>query len=460
MNDPLVDFEAEQSVIGAILSRPDAMADVVDWLLPEWFSDARTRSVYAAMVRLWYERTPADVITVPAELVRMGAKSEIAAMDFLNECEAVSPIGAYAEHYGEIVRRMAWRREIEQVGAELVRVAHAGGDVDTDDLIVSARRRIESFERTRATPATMREQIESLRDLSLRIWSGDYVDRVVSSGIRDLDRMLSGGFRGGEMIVLGAKQSMGKTATMLHIATAEQPYDRNDPTKPRTRSPWLVFSLEMSETAINRRIIATEAGVPFETAMSPVGDVMTRDRWLEATERVETWPLKVIAQPRMTTGRIEAIAERELAEREVAGIMIDHLGLLNDSTTGRSDYEKVSEISKRLKGMAMKLDLPVLVLHQLNREVERRSSCMPQMSDLRDSGKVAEDADVVALLFNRMYYVKREILEPNDDLDWIQIGDVRNYHRIQLSVHKNRNGDTGTVNMGWEPKAMRLVEAA
>ncbi len=439
----LTNFDAEQAVIGGILMRPEAMVDVADWLRAEMFSDSRTRWVYTAMQSLWQKRQPADHLTIPAELVMLGAKSEANAMLFLQECKDVAGYSPYVEHHAEIVRDMAERRAIEQAGSDLVKAAHAEAELNTDDLIITARRRIESFQRTRVTPETMEQQIDFIRQRSLDIWSGRYIDRVVPSGIGELDRILSGGFRPAELTILGAKQSMGKTATMLRIAR---------------KKPWLVFSLEMTTEAINRRFIATEAGVSFDVAFRTPNDVKLQDRWLEASDAVAQWPTMVIGEPGMTTMRMEAMAERTMQEREVCGVMIDHTGHVTDSIPG-SLYEKTSEVAKRIKHMAGRLNLPVLALQQLNREVERRSTCMPTMSDLSDSGKWEQVADVVALLFRRNYYVSKGILEADTDQDYIRIGDKWNLERLKVKVEKNRNGDTGVVDLGWDGMSMRLVEA-
>ena len=441
----LVNVEAEQSVIGSILNRPDSVAEVIDWLRPEMFGDKRARMVYTAIVNLWEKRTPALPLTITEELVAMGAKSESNVALYLSDCRLMGPGLIYTTHFGEIVREKAERRAIEAAGAELVKAAYGDAMPNTDDLIVGARRSIESFQRRRVLPPTQEEQITELRELSESIWSGTHVDRVVATGIRELDRMTAGGIRPGEVWVVGAKQSMGKTATSLHIAK---------------QNAWVYFSLEMSGVAINRRLVATEAGVPYDVAMAPVCDQRLRDDWIDASYRVATWPMTIIAEQGMTTMRMEAMVERLREDHDVCGVMIDHIGYIADQFRHNNAYEKASEIARRTKQMAGKLDLPVIALQQLSRDVEKRSNYVPTMGDLRDSGKLAEDADLVALLFRRNYYAAKGLVEPDNDQDYVKIGDRWDFEKLQVRVEKNRNGETGTVVLGWEGKAMRLHEVA
>ena len=441
----LVNVEAEQSVIGSILNIPESVADIADWLRPEMFGDQRARSVYTAIARLWEARTPATSLTITEELVRMGAKSEANVALYLSECRTMGPGMIYTAHFAEIVREKAERRAIETAGAELVKAAHADALPNTDDLIVGARRSIEALQRRRVLPLSQEEQITELRELSERIWDGTHQDRVVATGIRELDRMTAGGARPGELWVLGAKQSMGKTATSLHIAK---------------QNAWVYFSLEMSATAINRRLVATEAGVPYDVAMAPVCDQRLRDAWIDASYRVATWPMTVIAEQGMTTMRMEAIVERLREERDVCGVMIDHIGYIADNFRHNNAYEKASEIARRTKQMAGKLDLPVIALQQLSRDVEKRSNYVPTMGDLRDSGKLAEDAELVALLFRRNYYAAKGLVEQDSEQDFVKIGDRWDMEKLQVRVEKNRNGETGTVVLGWDGKAMKLHEVA
>jgi replicative DNA helicase len=269
---------------------------------------------------------------------------------------------------------------------------------------------------------------------------------VVTSGVKDLDRMLSGGLRGGELLILAARPSIGKTALMLHMAR-------------RTHS--VVFSLEMPKKAILNRLTSTHAGVSYDVAMNPnvIGDATRRDhlrdRWLTASEEVATWPLVILDGPH-TTAQITATVDRLRQERPVDAVYVDHLGWLNDQFRYSSQYERASELSRRVKRVALSTGLPVVALSQLNRDVESNPGCVPFLSNLRDSGKVEEDADAVILLYRRFYYVQKGMVKPGPE-DYIT---GKDWERVSLSIAKNRNGETGSIDLGWEPFGMRYHEVS
>src|SRR4029450_10833764 len=282
--------------------------------------------------------------------------------------------------------------------------------------------------------------INDLRDSTFRRWSGDLVDETVRTGIDQIDDMTGGGMRRRQLWVIAARPSMGKSALMLHMAR-------------RARS--LIFSLEMPSEQILNRLIAAEAGVPYSVAYQRVGDVLQRDRWLEASEKLEKLPIMLVDSPGMTTAKIQAITSRAIAERGVNAVYIDHLNYLSDQFRYSNEQEKTGELVRRCKQIANVCDVPVLLVSQLNREAENRSDCKPHMSDLRSSGRIEEDADFVGLLYRRLYYVGRGMLDDKPDLDWVKDTQLQ---KVQLMVAKNRKGDTGTAWLGGGRRCMKFYE--
>lgn len=441
VND-LIDHDAERAVLGAVLTQPDTIASLADWLPADAFGDRRNRAVWLAILRLWSRRQPATLVTVPAELLAMkpsANRDDLAA--FVHDLYVRADPGAfaYASYHGEVILAMARRRAVADQGAALVRQAHQG-EVAVEEGVRALRSCVEPFGGTTHDRPTFDDGIGDLQAEVLSRWDGTLVERVTPTGVAMLDRMLAGGLRGGDMLVLAARPSIGKTALMLHMAA-------------RSRS--LVFSLEMPRKAIYNRIVSTEAGVSYDVAMTRVGDMAQRERWLEASERVRSWSLEIIDDIRTTAG-IEAEVERRKLDGAVDAVFVDHIGWLSDPFPGKaSQYDKVSALSRRCKELALRQDVPVVVVSQLNREVEHRSGCFPYMSDLRESGKIEEDADVIALMFRRAYYADKGMVAPDDEKDHI-LG--TGWDRLSLNIAKNRNGSTGGVDLGWERQTMRVHE--
>lgn len=446
MNEPIINHDAERSVLGGILTNADAIAAVADWLPLEAFGDRRNRAIYAAMLRLWSRRVPATMVTVNAELEAMKPTLDrAAAFAYVTDLALTAELtaGMYVPFHAELVMTAARRRHLADQGAALVKAAY-DGDPDVEETVRALRNAVTPFGKPGSGPVDHGDDMAAFQDTLLRRWSGNLVETVVPFGVREVDKMLGGGMRGGDMVILAARTSMGKTAMMLHAAR-------------HSRS--LVFSLEMTKQSILTRLATTEAGVPYDVGTSQIGDVIQRDKLLQATETVASWPLTIFDRT-WTTATIEAEVERRQRDGAVDAVFIDHLSKLGDEFRGRvTDYERISALSGRCKNLALRRDVPVVVLSQLNREVEHRKSCLPFLSDLRESGKLEEDADVVMLLYRRSYYVDKGMVDEDANKDWIHPseGDP-SWQRLSLSIAKNRNGVTGGVDLGWERAVMRIHE--
>lgn len=433
----LTNPDAERSVVAAILLQPDAIAEVAEWLPHEAFHDPKLRAVYRAAKQLWERRVPATHVTVPPELIAMGGKSLEEATDYVLDLAASSVTSVYVAHDARTVMQFAWYRAIAEGGTELVTKAFAAKPFDLDAAWIEVRRSIDHFAEKPATVASAGDQMQVLRETAAARWDGTLVDNVLPLRFRHADRLLGGGLRNGQLMYLAARPGMGKSALMLHLSA----YRRA-----------AVFSLEMPWMDVRNRMVTTLAGVPFDVGTRPVGDIVAREKWIDASYQVETWPVEIFDSLR-TTAQIEAACLRMQSEDGLDAVFIDHLGLLADDHRRGGEYERVSLISRRLKELAMRLNVPVVCLAQLNRGVEDRTGCVPFMSDLRDSGRIEEDGDVVALLFRRGYYAAKGMVKPDDNEDRI-IG--TGWDRVEFKIEKNRNGETGTVELGWEGKVMRF----
>lgn len=449
----LINLDAERAVVGAVFSRPDAMADLADRLPAEAFGDRQCRWVYKAMLSLWNKtpRVPADYITVPAEIVTaMGGKSETAVLDFVTGIATEYHPGYSLDAHVDLILEMARRRTLAEEASGLVKAAY-DGEPDLDAALTTLRQRVDAFRPVTGDPLSLAEQMEAFRELTMRKWSGDFVERLTKTGIKRFDRMMAGGLRAGQVMYLGARPSMGKTALMLKMAS-------------QSRS--IFFSLEMPKEDLLNRLASTLAGVSFSVAMDPdemldvtIRDAL-RDRWLDASYEVQTWPLTIVDNVFDTVG-MRRFVDQMRQSGEVDGVYVDHVGIINDRIPRASLYERTSEISHRIKRLAMDAKLPVVVAAQLNRDVESRPGCLPYMSDMRNAGELEEDAHVVALMYRRKYYVDKGMVKESPEEDWIHPtkGDP-SWQKVSINLAKNRNGEPGMIDLGWEPRAMRYHEVA
>ena len=443
MSDPLPphSIEAEQAVLGAILIQPDIIATLPEQLTPDAFFHGPHGTIFAAMRALFQAKRVPDYTTLVDLLQARGKLDEVGGLAAISSLLSSVVTAVYVGEYVDIVLRDARKRSLINAATDLVQLGYRATEAepDYDAVLTTVRSKIAAFDAHASATGGIAEHVDSLEEQTLRRWSGDLEDDVVPTGIPSVDALASGGMRAGELWVLAARPSMGKTALMLHMAR-------------RCRS--LVCSLEMTAQAVTNRLISTEAGVPYDLAMRRMGDLTARNRWLEAAAMIRSLPMTIV-DATSTTSRIEALAHRLKADQGLDAIFIDHLDHLSDRIRTDSPYERASELIMRCKQLAMATGVPVLVLSQLNRAAEERPTCLPQLSDIRSSGRIEEFADVVGLMFRRRYYVERGRLDATTE-DYVSL--TSNQERVQVDIAKNRNGQIGLALMGWEPKAMRFHE--
>ncbi len=439
----LISDEAEMALIGAVLVEPEVIAELADVLPVEAFGTSKAAFCYQGMLRLWQRRAPADFGMLSAELDTMGVKDRSLLTDYLVECMQTEH-GAfrYAGHLAEQVKRLAYLRAVADGGAALVRAAH--GDTSAFDLeaqLSAIRVGADRFTAVSNVPVTLADQVAAVRDKTLRRWSGEYVDRVLSTGVTMLDRMFDGGFRGDDFIVVAGRPGMGKTAFGLHLAQ---------------QGRCLFCSMEMSGESVIQRLIAARAGVPFSVGRSPIGDVAMQNRWLDGSDWLEQQAFSIREDIR-TTEQIEAEVRRMQADGGIDAVVVDQLDWFEDRFKDNTpQYERISALSRRSAQIMKRTGVPVIMLAQLNRDVEHRQGCIPYLSDLRDSGKIEQDATGIILLYTRSYYASRGMggLKPDYQEDTIMGHPT--WDRMNLSVVKNRQGMTGNVDAGWEGRSMTI----
>jgi len=410
---PPSDTDAERAVLGCLLLDPEAVHAVRDVLDPQDFYAEKHQHLYRAAVALADRGEPIDMLTLPDQLDRGPGIGRAGGIDYIAELTLVVPSAASVKHYADIVIGHALRRRLIHAGGEVARLGF-DTSVAVTNAIDSAEQTVFAVgEQRRGAEATHVAPIvrETWALLESRLHENKLVHGVPTN-FSKLD-MLTQGLQPGELIILAARPSVGKTSFALNIA-------RNAAVL--ARKPVIVFSLEMSKQALVQRLICSEAKVDSYLLRTGQADPIAFQHIAKAMDTLTQADLWIDDTPALTISNLRSRARRMKAQYSIALVVVDYLQLMQG---GRQDsrVQEVSDISSGLKTIAKELEIPVLALSQLSRESERRENKRPQLSDLRDSGSIEQDADVVLFLYREGLH-NREVDRSKTD----------------LIVAKNRNG--------------------
>lgn len=416
---PPQDVEAEQSVLGGMLLSQHVIGDVVEVVRAEDFYRPAHAAIFDAVLALDGHGEPADPITVAAELAKAGDLARVGGASYLHTLVQVVPTAANAEYYAEIVADRAKLRRLVEAGTRITHLGYAA-EGDANDILDAAGAELHAAVQLRRTAATIRVgdryagYIDRLEHLEK-----NGAARGVLTGLDDLD-VLTGGLHPGQMIVIAARPSLGKSTLALDLARACAIKQR------RTAA---LFSLEMSEQELLDRITSAEARVSLHHVRSGALTAEDWQRIARIATRVAEAPLYLDVTPNTTVMEIKAKCRRLQQGDGLDLVVIDYLQLLTCGRKVENRQLEVAEMSRSLKLLAKELQVPVVVLSQLNRGPELRSDKKPMLSDLRDSGAVEQDADVVILLHREDAYDKNSPRSGEAD----------------LIVAKHRNGATSVI---------------
>ncbi len=418
-------LEAERAVLGSLLIDPDAIIKVANFLRAEDFFRERHAWLYEAMLSLHERHEPLDYVTVIDELERHDRLEEVGGPAYITDLISGTPSAMYVDHYAHIVERTALRRRLISAAGQIAEIAYDDSQ-EVDTVVDKAESLIFGVS-------------ESLihRDLMpIRAIMGDVVDHIdflarnqdtlmgVPTGFTFLDRLL-GGLQKSDLIILAARPAMGKTSLALNVA-------QNAAKRYGARVG--VFSLEMSNEQLVQRLLSMETGI--DSHRLRLGQVHD-DEWpilLEAANLLANTAIFIDDTPAATVNEIRTKCRRLYAEHGLDLVLIDYMQLMSGQSGGGREanrQQEISFISRSLKGLARELNVPVIALSQLSRAVEGRSDKRPMLSDLRESGSIEQDADVVLFIYREDYYI--------EDTDRQNIADV--------IVAKHRHGSTGTVSL-------------
>lgn len=423
---PPQNVEAEMSALGSLMLDKDAIFKVVDALSPYDFYKPQHREIYEAMFDLFQRREPIDILSVTSRLKEKNKFEETGGSAYLTTLVNTVPTASHVAHYASIVRRKRLLRDLIDASHYIAQLGYREAD-DVEQLIDEAEQKIFGISKDslRQEFFAVREVLDEAWERIDRLHKGDGALRGVSTGFSDLDNYLAG-LQKSDLIVLASRPSLGKTSLALNIA-------RNVALNEKKAVG--IFSLEMSREQLIDRLIAAEANVDLwrlrtgrMRADGPENDfVLVRD----AMEVLSGAPIFMDDSPSPTVMEIRAKARRLQSEHELGLVVIDYLQLINGGGYSESRVQEVSEISRALKGMAKELNVPVLAVSQLSRGVEMRHPAIPKLSDLRESGSIEQDADVVMFIYR-------------------EDKDKRNTDRkniAEIHIEKHRNGPTGKVDL-------------
>ncbi|MDF2259002.1 replicative DNA helicase [Streptomyces ferralitis] len=434
---PPQDLDAEQSVLGGMLLSKDAIADVVEVLKGADFYRPAHETIYTAILDLYARGEPADPITLAAELTKRGEITRVGGAAYLHTLVNAVPTAANAEYYAEIVHERAVLRRLVEAGTRITQMGYAA-DGDVDEIVNRAQAEIYAVteQRTSEDYLPLSEIMEGALDEIEAIGSRSGQMTGVPTGFTDLDA-LTNGLHPGQMIVVAARPAMGKSTLALDFARS---------CSIQYGLPSVFFSLEMGRNEIAMRLLSAEARVALHHMRS--GN-MTDDDWTRLARRmpeVSAGPLYIDDSPNLSMMEIRAKCRRLKQRNDLRLVVIDYLQLMQSGGSRRpeSRQQEVSEMSRNLKLLAKELEVPVIALSQLNRGPEQRTDKKPMVSDLRESGSIEQDADMVILLHREDAYEKESPRAGEAD----------------LIVAKHRNGPTATITVAFQGHYSRFVDMA
>ncbi len=431
LKTPPQNLEAETSVLGALMIDKTAIVQIADRLAAQDFYDPRHAKIFEAILKLYEKRQPIDILSVKTALKEAGALMDAGGADYLAKLIESVPTAAHVEHYAKIVRDKRVLRDLIRAAAEINEQALAPSEEELEMLLDNVEQKIfaisqysmsQRFVRIGAELAAAYERME-------RLHRGEHPLAGVPTGFPELDNLLAG-LHKSDLVVLGARPSLGKTSLALdivrHVAV-------------QANLPVGIFSLEMSKDQIIDRLIAAEAGVPlWHLRTGRLKDELDFELVQHALDKFSRAPLFIDDSPSPTMLQMRSMARRLQMEHGLALIVVDYLQLIQPRTGSDNIVQQITEISRGLKALARELATPVLAVSQLSRAVDQREQKRPRLSDLRDSGSIEQDSDVVMFIYRKDF--GKQGASPEEQ------------NTAEIIVEKHRNGPTGMVQLKFDPE--------
>lgn len=425
-------LEAEQSVIGSMIMDREAIIVASETLHREDFYHQQYGVLFEAMVELFNEEQPVDVVTLQNRLREKDVPAELSSMEFVGELVTSVPTSANIKYYANIVREKAMLRRLIKVNEEIANQCYLDRD-SVEDIMAETEKQIFNLLQNRGGEDFVPIKqivIQALEKIEMASKQKGNVTGI-ATGFVDLDYRMSG-LQPSDLVLVAARPSMGKTAFVLNIAQYVA-FHSNLATA--------IFSLEMSKEQLVNRLFALEARV--DAQLLRTGNLADSDweKLIEGAGTIGKSKLIIDDTPGISISELRSKCRKYKLEQDLKLIIIDYLQLMSGSGRSDSRQQEISDISRSLKGLARELNVPVIALSQLSRQVEQRPDHRPMLSDLRESGAIEQDADVVMFIYRDDYYNK----------------DTENKNIAEIIIAKQRNGPIGTVNLVWLPQYTKFV---
>ncbi|MGH9017966.1 MAG: replicative DNA helicase [Acidimicrobiales bacterium] len=432
---PPHNLDAEESLIGAMLLTRDAVASAIEFCTSEDFYKPSHTHIFGAITSLYTRGEPADAVTVADELRRSGLLEAAGGPAALMSLQVTTPSTANASYYAKIVEEHALLRRLISVAGEIAELGY-GVPEDVSEVVDRAETMVFEVAQRRVvdTMSPLRDLLaQSLDHLEALVERGETITGV-PTGYRDLDAQLAG-LQAGNLVVVGARPAMGKTSFALGIVSHAAV---------QARVPVLLFSLEMSHLELTQRMLCSEAGVDATRMRN--GHLLESDwpRISNAIGRLGDAPIYIDDNPNVTVMDIRAKSRRLKARSGLGLVVVDYLQLMSGRSRAENRQVEVSEISRGLKVLARELGIPVIALSQLSRNLEMRQDKRPVLADLRESGSIEQDADVVLFIY------RDEVYNP----------DSPERGSAEIITSKHRNGPTGVTHLAFVDRYTRFDEQA
>jgi replicative DNA helicase len=451
-------LEAEQSVLGACLLDRDAITQVSSLLEPGDFYSPAHGAVYGAVLELYRRRTPADLMTVTDALTRSGRIDDIGGVSFLAALLTSVPVTVHAGYYAEIVARHAKARRLIRAGSEIVRLAYDEA-ADIDATLADARRLLAGLTRDTGT-GRFQTMAQAVGPFALEVeqrWNGDWADDLMPTNFYDLDNALGGGFERQQAVFVGGRPGMAKTSFALQVILN---YARRCRVTQQTPDWSVFYSSEMTLRALLWRALSENTGIPARNlkrgldALERPLDDLSKQRIRRQMAELEALPIVIDDTSGPTTQTMRERLERFMVDHPVRFMCFDYLEQAgNPKERGGNQEERIAQIAADIKSIAKTCDITALALSQLNRAVESRDDKIPTIADLRQSGRIEQEADVIILLYRQDYYAGKNMLKP-EQIDPEKVG------TCDLILAKQRDGMEGTFTVQFIPEltAFRNLE--
>ncbi|WP_166979878.1 replicative DNA helicase [Paramicrobacterium fandaimingii] len=431
---PPHDLLAEQSTLGGMMLSKDAVADVVELVRGVDFYVPKHEIIFDAMLSLYSHGEPTDVIAVTDELVKQGELQRAGGADYLHTLTSLVPTAANAGFYASIVSERAMLRRLVEAGTRIVQMGYSG-EGEVLDLVNNAQAEIYSVsgDETAEDYVPLNTAVDAAVEEIEAASGRDGTMTGIPTGFKELDD-LTNGLHAGQMIIIAARPAMGKSTLALDFARAAS--IAND-------EPSIFFSLEMGKSEIAMRLLSAEGAIPLQNMRKGTLDSRDWTTMASTRGRINEAPLYIDDSPNMTLVEIRAKCRRLKQRVGLKLVVIDYLQLMTSGKRVESRQQEVSEFSRALKLLAKELQVPVIALSQLNRGPEQRQDKMPAISDLRESGSIEQDADMVVLLHRESVYERDS--RPGE---------------ADLIVAKHRNGPTATITVAFQGHYSRFADMA